>query len=558
MPLGARCHGTREFSRAPPQSRPQCRARRPRSTWRRCRASSTARSAPRPPGSFSSASTACRFSPRTATGGAPPPVPTTSAAAPLALTGVPSQFIPCTTNTQCTSFGTTCDTARQFCVPGGTLAGCTAAQGCSPDGTYTFDNGTPTNAADDWQDVIRQIYGGMNHTTAATLIHDATEVNADGTAICFASAGGATRNCKRNPARIDCANPVRGVLLASYGQVIRSPLCTSSSPACVKIKHAFRRDDLSGTTDAFQAIVGLVALAAPTTLRSSAGGAFAPEIADFAVDGEPVLQRRHGGDEQGLLGRPRSRPVPPRLHHGSGARSPRPRVGLPGVRRADQQRRGLLRGRRDAGELPAARALLAAGPRRARRRLGRHDRRAPGGDAWRDDAAALPRRRPAGLDPAGPAGRRPSGRRTATRRAGPARPARSPRRTRCRRARSCARTASSSRAADLLLHAAVNTANGRFDCIADRPRRTSAAGRRLAGGHATPRVEPDAGQQRRPDGGAARQLPEPELPGRQPAPPLRAPLLRRPHGRVRTTRRRPPTIATGCTHETDTARSAAS
>jgi hypothetical protein len=205
----------------------------------------------------------------------------------IQLTGIPSQFIPCTSDTACASFGTTCDTVKQYCLPGGTLTGCTTAQGCSPDGTYTFDNNTPTNPADDWQDVIRQIYGGMNHTSASTLIHSATEVNGDGTPICFASAGGATRNCVRNPARIDCANPVRGVLLASYSQAIRTPTCSSSSPACVKIKHAFRRDDLSGTTDAFQAIVGLVALANFTTLRSTAGGANAPEIADFGAVASP-------------------------------------------------------------------------------------------------------------------------------------------------------------------------------------------------------------------------------------------------------------------------------
>ena len=151
---------------------------------------------------------------------------------------------------------------HQYCVVGGTLTGCTAAQGCSPDGTYTFDNGTAA-AGDDWQDVLRQIYGGMNHTSAATLITDATEVNADGTAICFASAGGAARNCKRNPARIDCSNPVRGVLLATYQSIIRTPTCTSATPECVKLRHAFRRDDLSGTTDAFQAIVGLRRAAAP-------------------------------------------------------------------------------------------------------------------------------------------------------------------------------------------------------------------------------------------------------------------------------------------------------
>src|SRR5206468_619399 len=80
---------------------------------------------------------------------------------PLVLTGVPSQFIPCSADTACASFGTTCDTVHQYCVVGGTLLGCTAAQGCLPDGTYTFDNGNG-NAADDWQDVLRQIYGGMN------------------------------------------------------------------------------------------------------------------------------------------------------------------------------------------------------------------------------------------------------------------------------------------------------------------------------------------------------------------------------------------------------------
>ena len=198
--------------------------------------------------------------------------------APLVLTGIPSQFIPCTSNTQCTSFGTTCDTARQFCVPGGMLGGCTAAQGCSPAGTYTFDNGTPANTSDDWRDVLNQIYGGTNHVLPQPwLLHDPTEVNADGTPICFlGGAGGEMRTCKRNPARIDCANPVRGVLLASYGQAIRNPLCTSSSSACVQIKHAFRPDDLSGTTDTFVAVIGLVPIAPTTNLRSSAGGALRP------------------------------------------------------------------------------------------------------------------------------------------------------------------------------------------------------------------------------------------------------------------------------------------
>src|SRR5262245_23756019 len=189
------------------------------------------------------------------------------ASGPLVLTGIPDQFVVCTADAQCAAAGgTTCDTARQFCNIGGAIAGCTAAQGCSPAGTYTFDNGNGPGS-DDWRDVLAQIYGGMNHTGSQTLITvpagnpDAT--NGDGTYICqiFTSfsdgtacsssmlcpagqycdagtcfhlvPGGAVRNCVRNPARIDCANPVRGVLLASYTQIVRNPVCTVNSPiAC--------------------------------------------------------------------------------------------------------------------------------------------------------------------------------------------------------------------------------------------------------------------------------------------------------------------------------------
>lgn len=200
----------------------------------------------------------------------------------LQLTGVPSQFVACSSDTVCATAGNpavgACNVAGGYCSPGGTLLACTSAQGCSPDGTYTFDNNTPTNAADDWKDVLAQIYGGQNHTGAAATINDPTEVNADGTAICTG-----TRTCKRNPARIDCTNPVRGVLMSSYGSIIRSPLCTGTG--CTKLRHAFRRDDLSGTTDAFQALVGLVAIAPFTTLRST--GTNNPEIADSAAVANP-------------------------------------------------------------------------------------------------------------------------------------------------------------------------------------------------------------------------------------------------------------------------------
>jgi hypothetical protein len=271
---------------------------------------------------------------------------------PLVLTGIPHDFVLCTSDAQCvTAFGSgaTCDTARQFCAVGGPVVGCDSSQGCSPDGTYTFDNGNGAGA-DDFQDVLRQIYGGMNHTGAGTLINvpqasnDPNTFNADGTYICQTSTtvadsqacggtnpvcptgqfcnagicshlapGGASRNCVRNPAKIDCSNPVRGVLLASYTQIVRNPVCTVSAapracaatadcptgqtcnttagqcvaPNICKLRHAFRRDDLSGTTDAFQAIVGLIAVPPFTTLRSTAFTPFNPEIADYAATASP-------------------------------------------------------------------------------------------------------------------------------------------------------------------------------------------------------------------------------------------------------------------------------
>src|SRR5262249_6604456 len=56
---------------------------------------------------------------------------------------------------------------------------------------------------------------------------------------------------------------------------------------CVQLKHAFRRDDLSGATDLFQSLVGLVAIAPFTSLRSTVGGTFAPEIADTSATASP-------------------------------------------------------------------------------------------------------------------------------------------------------------------------------------------------------------------------------------------------------------------------------
>ena len=113
------------------------------------------------------------------------------------------------------------------------VPGCTANDGCDGSGNYTFT---------DWKDVLAMIYGGQNHNTAqAQLISGA-----------------------RNPARINCNSPVRRTLADSWGSLFSAGAGaqTCRTGSCTKLRHAFRRDDLSGTTDTFVSLVGLVKIRA--------------------------------------------------------------------------------------------------------------------------------------------------------------------------------------------------------------------------------------------------------------------------------------------------------
>ena len=121
-------------------------------------------------------------------------------------------------------------------------AGCGAADGCTTPGIYTFT---------DWRDVLAMIYGGQNHTTAPQLINNA-----------------------RNPARIDCAGNVRQALVNSWAAIFTDSVldpqpCRSTS--CLKLKHAFRRADSSGTTDTFVSLVGMVTIPNYTTVNPGSG-----------------------------------------------------------------------------------------------------------------------------------------------------------------------------------------------------------------------------------------------------------------------------------------------
>ena len=108
-------------------------------------------------------------------------------------------------------------------------------------------DGTPGTADDtedytfsDWRDVLRIIYGGQHAhvtATACSLSNPAASVVAD-------------RNC---------ASDVRYTLANNWTNLFQEgSTCNSTDPdACTQLKHAFRRDDASGTTEVFLEALGL-------------------------------------------------------------------------------------------------------------------------------------------------------------------------------------------------------------------------------------------------------------------------------------------------------------
>ncbi len=163
-------------------------------------------------------------------------------------------------------------------VSGGTtlsVASCVAADGCATAGQYTFSS---------WKDVLALIYGGQNHNAggavntaadgACTYVVPPNEATADAACAAFPGEVCYPNNKCGNPAlvgrrvaaRINCLNPVRQALVDSYGSIFQDVAPTNScrTGTCTKLRHAFRRDDLSGTTDTFVSLVGLTTIANPT------------------------------------------------------------------------------------------------------------------------------------------------------------------------------------------------------------------------------------------------------------------------------------------------------
>jgi ABC-type phosphate transport system substrate-binding protein len=109
---------------------------------------------------------------------------------------------------------------------------------CNADGSYTFR---------DWKDVLALLYAGQNSSSNAAL--------------------SATFPKTRQINKINCASQVRKALADNWGDLFDTD-CGKGATAgnCKKLKHAFRRGDLSGTTDTFVTLVGLaVAVPAYTT-----------------------------------------------------------------------------------------------------------------------------------------------------------------------------------------------------------------------------------------------------------------------------------------------------
>lgn len=163
---------------------------------------------------------------------------------------VGGQFVVCSLNV---------DPGCTVACVAGTDAGCTGA--APANGKYIFT---------DWRDVLAVTYGGQYHSDASGSTTAALTINESPLAAdpryCQNPAPAAHK--VRNPARISCAGTVRQNLVNNWGRLYADAgagapgVCRS--PSCVRLKHAFRRGDLSGTTDTFVGLVGLIAIPAFT------------------------------------------------------------------------------------------------------------------------------------------------------------------------------------------------------------------------------------------------------------------------------------------------------
>jgi hypothetical protein len=120
----------------------------------------------------------------------------------------------------------TCNTADGDCnrLTGGTTG--LAYSRTITDGTtsYTYGAGA-IGAANAWRDVLRVVYAGMEQGDGNTI------------------------------ANRDCNGAVRRLIVNNWGNLFENSGCTAGN--CTQLRHAFRRDEESGTTDVFVSLLNL-------------------------------------------------------------------------------------------------------------------------------------------------------------------------------------------------------------------------------------------------------------------------------------------------------------
>jgi hypothetical protein len=128
-------------------------------------------------------------------------------------------------NTQCAS-GALAFTGG-FDVTDTTGAPVVNCPGCDLGTSHYTLKGTSGGASDAWKDVLRLIYSGIPHTGGNIIANQ------------------------------NCASDARRILANNYSLLFQGG-CTTG--ACTQLNHAFRRDDLSGTTDTMITLLGLPAI----------------------------------------------------------------------------------------------------------------------------------------------------------------------------------------------------------------------------------------------------------------------------------------------------------
>ncbi len=142
------------------------------------------------------------------------------------------------------------DVGTTDCSSGGTNRGCVAGAG----GHYEYDFGAPVGAGSTrlgFKDLLRVLYFGIHH--------DASETR-------------------------DCNSVVRQALVSNYKNLFDSAACTTGS--CTgALRHVYRRDDASGTSDVF---VGLLSINSKWGLKKLAASGTTQQSNPFCNAPQPV------------------------------------------------------------------------------------------------------------------------------------------------------------------------------------------------------------------------------------------------------------------------------